>query len=250
MGGMSERVTIMTVTHGRERFLPSILACVRHQTYDNIEWIVLDDSPEPSPTLSGLDDPRFTYIHLPERKMPIGEKRNYVNERARGEVIVQFDDDDYYAPNYIARMMDVMAKAGADFLSLHGWFVYDERHKAFGYRMALQRSGLHYLFAPGGIVPRQFDETNNQIFSMAHFGYGFSYLYKRKAWAEFPIEPISRDEDMRFAERLSTKCKRVHLIDTSGLCLHFIHSGNVSTHAVQYLLPPFQLKQYFPGLSL
>lgn len=246
---MNDLVSIVTVTHDRERFLPSILACVRSQTYPNIEWIVFDDSPQASPTLAGLDDPRITYIHRPERKMPIGEKRNLVNERARGEIIVQFDDDDYYAPTYIAQMVGSMNQREADFLSLHGWFVYDERHKAFGYRMALRRTGLHYLFAPAGIQSRHFDETNNQIFSMAHFGYGFSYVYRRKAWVDFPIEHISRDEDMRFAERLSAKYRRVHLIDTGGLALHYIHNGNIGTHAVQYLLPPFQLKQYFPTLT-
>ena len=38
------------------------------------------------------------YIHHPE-KLPLGKKRNMLNELARGEYILCMDDDDYYSPD-------------------------------------------------------------------------------------------------------------------------------------------------------
>ena len=37
--------------------------------------------------------------------MKVSAKRNWLCERASAPVIAQFDDDDYYAPNYLAVML-------------------------------------------------------------------------------------------------------------------------------------------------
>jgi len=47
------------------------------------------------------DDPSIRLIHL-DRADPIGDKRNFGCERADGEIIVHFDDDDWSAPGRVA----------------------------------------------------------------------------------------------------------------------------------------------------
>ena len=89
---------------------------------DSWEWLVLDDSAEPSALLARDDDSRLRYFHQ-RLGASIGAKRNALIEAARGEVIVHFDDDDYYAPNYIAEMLSYLNR-NVDLVKLSGWFTY------------------------------------------------------------------------------------------------------------------------------
>jgi hypothetical protein len=48
---------------------------------------------------------------------------------ATGEVIAQFDDDDYYAPDYVATML---ARLGtSDLVKLSGWYLFDASERGF-----------------------------------------------------------------------------------------------------------------------
>jgi len=102
-------VSVLTPTYNRRRFLPAAIACFKAQTYpkDRIEWIVLDDGTDKvgdlfDPANTGLTNVR--YIQVPDgKKLPIGAKRNQLNELATGEIVVCWDDDDYYPPDRIRK---------------------------------------------------------------------------------------------------------------------------------------------------
>ena len=87
-------VSVITPTCDRDRFLNNALRYFRSQDYENIEWLILDDSPQRTESLNGIEDRNIFYQHV-DGKISIGEKRNILIEKARGEIIVQFDDDDY-----------------------------------------------------------------------------------------------------------------------------------------------------------
>jgi glycosyltransferase involved in cell wall biosynthesis len=94
------RVSIITPTINREGLLPAIWNCVRAQSVEDFEWLVLDGSSQPAPMFETINDARVRYMHEP-KQMTIGARRNVLCEAAKGSIIVQFDDDDYYAPHYI-----------------------------------------------------------------------------------------------------------------------------------------------------
>lgn len=105
--GTKPLVSILTPTYNRRAFIPNIIACVLHQTYpaDRLEWVVLDDGTDPVWDLlepyaqSGRINIR--YIRH-EEKLNIGAKRNRIHAAARGEILVNMDDDDYYPPERVA----------------------------------------------------------------------------------------------------------------------------------------------------
>src|SRR5262245_9559729 len=97
-------VSVITPTYNRESFLGSALECFLSQDYPNIEWLILDDSTHASKTLQEMSRPNISYEHI-GKKMTIGEKRNLLVEKAKGEIIVQFDDDDFYAATYVSTMV-------------------------------------------------------------------------------------------------------------------------------------------------
>ena len=98
-------VSIVTPTYNRRRFIPSLLKIVQSQTYprDRMEWIVYDDGQEEVRDLfeaarSLLPDLNFIWS---EDKMTLGEKRNRLNQEAKGDIIVAMDDDDFYFPTRV-----------------------------------------------------------------------------------------------------------------------------------------------------
>ena len=93
--------------------------------------MILDDSPEPSPYFSMLTDDQVRYQHLPQR-ISIGAKRNLLNERARGDIVVHFDDDDFYSKDYLATMGRCF-EAPIDFAKMSGWYIYSQVYRELGY---------------------------------------------------------------------------------------------------------------------
>jgi len=98
-------VSIVTPTYNRRRFIPSLIKMVQTQTYprDKMEWIVYDDGQEEVQDLFEAmrhELPTLKFIWS-EDKMTLGEKRNRLNEEARGDIIVAMDDDDFYFPERV-----------------------------------------------------------------------------------------------------------------------------------------------------
>src|SRR5437868_1996575 len=117
-------VSIITPTFNRHALLRAQYDIVRAQSCQDFEWLILDDGPEPAAFFQQLSDPRIRYTHLPGAPMLVSAKRNWLCERSRAPVIAQFDDDDYYAPAYLATMLARLQESGADITKLSAWFVY------------------------------------------------------------------------------------------------------------------------------
>ena len=58
------------------------------------------------------DDERIRLIHLAEGSITIGAKRNFGCERAAGEYIAHWDDDDYSAPGRLADQIERLKESG------------------------------------------------------------------------------------------------------------------------------------------
>ena len=76
-------ISIVTPTFNRESMLSAIHRCVLDQSYGNWEWIILDDSAQPSAYFLAQHDPRIRYHHVGIRQC-VGDKRNWLNGQARG----------------------------------------------------------------------------------------------------------------------------------------------------------------------
>jgi hypothetical protein len=239
-------VSIITPTKGRESFLPHVYSCVNSQDWKNVEWLVEDDSPAPSPFFAGLGDSRVRYRHDPVSRS-IGGKRNSLVSRARGEYVVFFDDDDYYSPAYVTSMISAMRGAGADFIKLTAWFLYDAATGSLGYWNLTTKTGLHYVFHEGRVKSETLTAQNNIAFRETHLGFGFSYVFKRSLWGDVQFPDLSFEEDTAFLKGAAAAHKVALVADLKGLCLHTVHRNNSSRCWAQFLLPPFLIDRLFPG---
>jgi len=99
-------VSICTPTKDRLGFLALLRRCIQLQTYpaDRIEWVVVDDGLESAEAVCA-DFPQLRYVRL-EGACPLGRKRNLSHQAARGEILLNMDDDDYYPPERVAHAVE------------------------------------------------------------------------------------------------------------------------------------------------
>lgn len=239
-------VSIVTPSFGRPALLARQHAIVAAQTMDDFEWLILDDSPEPAAHFAAPSDPRIRYHHHPGSRMPVSAKRNWLCERASAPVIAQFDDDDYYAPAYLATMLARLEASGADMVKLSGWFVYSAQLKRLGWWDTTNLLGLHFTFGPEPVLRAILNQAPPQNMTTNWLGYGFSYVFRKTMWETAPFPPVQYASDSAFVmAAMARGCRIEHFADREALCLHILRTDNMSRSFPQYLLPGFMLEQLF-----
>ena len=94
-------VSVCTPTYNRAVFLPQLIKCFQAQTYpkEKMEWIIVDDSDES--TEHFFKDVECVKYFRVKEKMKLGKKRNFMNSKATGDILVYMDDDDFYPPDRV-----------------------------------------------------------------------------------------------------------------------------------------------------
>jgi glycosyltransferase involved in cell wall biosynthesis len=97
------RVSCLMVTGDRKFLSKRAIQCFINQTYENKELVIVDDGEEDySDLLSEIPKEDYQYIKI--KKCPnavLGTLRNLTLDAARGDYLVQWDDDDWYHPDRI-----------------------------------------------------------------------------------------------------------------------------------------------------
>ncbi len=237
------KVSVICPTYDRAEWHPNLYRAFAWQTYEDRELLILDDSLEPSPFFLQLNDPRVKYYHNPTR-LSIGLKRNYLNERASGEIIAHFDDDDYYAPEYLMEMIDQLGDA--DFIKYSRWLAWRELDGTLWEWDTNFIGGPHYLVSGWGcsnilVDMRPLFESDlimNEWNNGNKWGFGFSYVYRKSIWKECPFEDLNGGEDGNFVAKARALGKKItHIPDFKHLALHTVHEKSTSKIFPQYRCP-------------
>jgi|SRR5271157_410284 len=104
---MSLLVTAVMLTRNRPQYVPLAIAQFLDQTYANCELMILDDG---DPVVVP-QHPRIAYRHL-DKTQTIGGKRNIGCGLASGDVIVNWDDDDWSHSDRIATQVARLQSSG------------------------------------------------------------------------------------------------------------------------------------------
>jgi len=121
-------VSILTPTCNRRLFIPQYLRYIRSQNYGGpIEVIIADDGEIPIGDLVEKDT-IIRYIRLNERK-PLGYKRNLVAAEARGDILINMDDDDYYPPTRVDHAVNALINSQKMIAGASQCFFYDTSYQ-------------------------------------------------------------------------------------------------------------------------
>lgn len=239
------KVSVICPTYDREERHQRLYEAFAHQTYENKELLVLDDSPRPSDFLARLSVRGIRYFYSSLR-MSIGAKRNELISRASGELIAHFDDDDYYAPDYLSSMVAALDSSQAEFIKQSRWWAWRESDGSLWEWDTRSAAENHYVVSARGVTFDQYKfstESAKEAFrDSTLWGFGFSYVYLRQLWQQCRFEDVNFGEDYRFvcAVRASHHLL-AHTADLPHLTLHTLHSQSSSKIFPQRRLNPVEV---------
>lgn len=161
-------VSCLMPTRGRPELALQSVAYFQRQDWPERELIVLDDDPNDAlarllaPVMAA--DTRVRHVRCPVGET-IGAKRNRGCELARGDIVIQWDDDDWFAPSrlragvapIVAGQADITGLVTGTMLELESWrwwrvtpelhrrlFVHDVHGGTLAFRREIWRAGTRY----------------------------------------------------------------------------------------------------------
>jgi glycosyltransferase involved in cell wall biosynthesis len=239
------KISIITPTYNRHHFLNKLKACFESQAVTYKEWLIFDDSPKPCAEFVKLSDPAIKYFHSSDR-VSVGEKRNRLIREASGDLIIHFDDDDYYGPRYVADLVQRIEGQKVDIVLSGGFFVAPLHLDVFAYYCPMVKSGLGFEFDKrrSFILPVDLSKKN---IPLIHLCFGFSYGYKRSVWEKGAFIDQNVFEDRQFIRQSQQNgFKLHHYKDETMNMIHTVHQHSTSTCFPQFLIPGFLVRSLNP----
>lgn len=178
----------------REQFMENVFENFDRQTMKKKEFIII---------LNGKDMDAAKWLVRAARskdvsvyKMPyltLGECLNFGIEKSRYNTIAKFDDDDYYAPNYLARQVRYLQRKGADMVCKRTVFMYFEEEKTLGINLAHMKE-------------KRFIQRNKGV-------KGSTLVFRVKLWNHVKFHPINVGEDTLFIKECLEKKFKIFATD-------------------------------------
>jgi glycosyltransferase involved in cell wall biosynthesis len=187
-------------TRDRRGFVGRAIRYFARQDYVDRELVILDDGDDPVSDVADRRQ-RIRYVRL-EARLSIGAKRNLGCELARGDVVVHWDDDDWYAPNRISYQVEQLKQHGASVCGPRRLLYYEPmRGRAWLYEYPA-------------------DEQDPWVA-------GSALCYRIEAWLRAPFPDVDRGEDTSFV--------RNHILDAPlvledhRFVVALLHGANTSS---------------------
>lgn len=111
------KVSCIMLTANRPNFVELSVGYFLNSDYRDAELVIIDDGKESVKHL--LPDHRRIKYFFTEPLGSIGVKRNYACEKAEGEIIMHWDDDDYYPYDWMTRQVKALEESKADIVGLN-----------------------------------------------------------------------------------------------------------------------------------
>lgn len=191
-------VSCIMPTYNRRQFVPHAIHYFLRQDYANKELIIIDDGTDVIRDLVPRDE-RIRYFRLKE-KVTLGAKLNLACERAQGEIIAHWDDDDWYAARRLAYQVETLMREGTDICGINNLLYFDLRtNRAHRYIYPVdQRTWLS----------------------------GSSLCYKKNLWTDNRFADIDVGMDGLFVWAVPPH--RITVLQDSTFSVFMMHAHNVS----------------------
>src|SRR4051812_5098583 len=196
-------ISCILPTYNRRGFLPHAIQYFLRQDYAHKELVVIDDGPDAVGDLMPAD-PRIRYIRLPQ-KITLGAKLNLCCAEARGPIIAQWDDDDWYGRDRLTRQMQALQRTNADVCGISDLLYYDVR----------RGTGHRYIYPP----------------QERPWLLGASLFFRRELWERIRFVEVDVGMDALFV--WATPAEKVCALPEPRFAVHLIHSDNISPKSPQ-----------------
>ncbi len=191
-------VSCVMPTYNRRDFIPHAIRYFLRQEYENKELIVIDDGQDDVHDLVP-DLPCIRYYRLPQ-KITLGAKLNLACRYANGDIIANWDDDDWYAPWRLQYQVNALLGSDIQVCGINTLLYFDLDSKA----------SYQYIY-PG----------NQRVWLL-----GSSLCFTKARWAKNQFADIDVGMDGLFV--WNTPPDKVSVLSEYAFSVHMIHKSNVS----------------------
>lgn len=131
-------VSCLMPTKNRRKFIPAALKMWAAQDYPKKELIIVEDGDDDISDLQSTlrvkvkidttrhSDPDIAHIEYHRFEGTLGAKLNYAAKVAHGEICINWDDDDFMAPNRISAQIAHMQLTGKPFVGMSSLIFHQE----------------------------------------------------------------------------------------------------------------------------
>lgn len=212
-----EKISVIIPIYKVEAYLEKCVISVRHQSYQNLEIILVDDgSPDGCGELCDRfaeEDPRIRVLH--KENGGLSDARNKGLDIATGEYILFVDSDDFIHPQMVEILYRNLQAAEAD-ISVCGFLSVEE-----GEEVSLALSGESKTEVFEGEEVMHCLQHRNLLTVVA-----WNKLYKRSLFAELRYPKGKLHEDEFLIHHLLHQCKRI--VYTDGKLYYYLQrSGSI-----------------------
>lgn len=196
------------VTANRPQFVASSIVDFLLQDYPNKELVIIDDGISSCQPIIPLNAQiRYQYF---APIGTIGKKRNLACRIANGQFIVNWDDDDWYAPNWISRQIEQLTATGADLSGLSAVrFHCDALESSFVYESAA------------------IDQP---------WICGATMAFRKSLWKKYPFANYQIGEDTDFIKNCGGEIVALNYLE--GFTAK-VHAQNTSIRYIAEIIPQF-----------
>lgn len=195
------RVTCIMPTRDRPGLAAQACRYFLRQTWGDAELVVVADGAPLPAWLRG--EGRIRVVEIPDRRT-VGEKRNVACAFALGDVVVHWDDDDWYGPERLALQVEPILSGRADVTALRCDATFD------------LRSGTCWSCSPR--------EHARLFHADVHGG---TLAFARRVWSElarFPSQSLA--EDAAFLAEATRRGARLEAGSGEEQFVYLRHGGN------------------------
>lgn len=185
-------------TYNRRLFVPKAIFYFLRQDYSNKELIIFDDGEDSVEDLIP-QHPSIRYFRL-EKKITLGAKLNLACEQAKGEILVNWDDDDWYAPNRIRYQTEELIRNKKSVCGINHLLYYNLK----------SQTAYQYIYP-----------SSQRIWLL-----GSSLCYTKQLWQKNKFADINIGMDGLFV--WATPPKEIKVLTDPTFAVHMIHPSNVS----------------------
>lgn len=184
-----EKVSVIVPVYKVEKYLGRCIRSLIGQTYENLEVILVDDG---SPDRCGVIcdefaqmDSRIIVIHQVNRG--VSAARNNGLEKVSGDWICFCDGDDWYAPNYVEKMLACALQQNADHVICNYQIVAENGSKLVSGSVAALRNSCD---RKNVIALGPTSSCTHLISRKLFVDSGVRYPLGRKQYEELPVIPV------------------------------------------------------------
>lgn len=224
MRSSTPKISCLTVTDNRLVMLKEAMDCYCLQTYPNREMVIVTAGGERycraiQTHLNELHRDDIRLVRVSEPRATLGRLRNISLQAAEGDVVCQWDDDDFYHPDRLALQWKEMSESHADacFLTDHLQFFVARRVLLW-----VDWTGSAHVPPGGELVPGTV---------MAFAGADFRY-------PELGCDS-HLGEDNAFRDQIYRDLKVVTLRDHGQLYVYRFHGHNTTSEEHHWRLAGF-----------